>query len=98
MDDGWSAVLRLRALWFNKEDPVDSNSYQPTPASIQRPGYTHRPLALIFAFAVGIPLTIDLAILLAAGTVDRFMWLFVEASSMLLFVGPNNAGFYPGSS
>ena len=43
---------------------------------------------MTFALAVSIPLAVDFAVLLATGTVGRFLWLLEQAASLLLLTWP----------
>ena len=67
---------------------MDVNPYEPSLAPAVLNPSRRLPLALLFSFAIGIPLSADLTALLATGTVSRFMSLTLEAASLLLLAWP----------
>ena len=43
---------------------------------------------MLFALAVGLPLAVDVAVLIATGTIGRFIWLVQQAAPFVIFAWP----------
>lgn len=67
---------------------ADSNPYQSSSLASSTALTQQWPLSTLFALAVGLPLTLDLAVLLATGTTGHFIWLFQQAAPLLVVAWP----------
>jgi hypothetical protein len=67
---------------------VDSNPYQPSPLASSTALTQRWPIRTLFALALGLPLTLDFAVLLATGTTGHFIWLFQQAAPLLVVAWP----------
>ncbi len=67
---------------------MDSNPYQPPSASSSTPVARPWPLSILFAMIAGLPLAIDVAVLLSTGTTGRFIWLLQQAAPIVIVAWP----------
>ena len=67
---------------------MDTNPYIPSSAPNDLSKSGRWSFTVLFALAVGLPLGLDLAILLGTGTLGRFFWLFQQAAPFLVVAWP----------
>ncbi len=81
----------MKRKFASKEMRVDTNPYQPPSVPTPTPLKQHLPLRMSFALTVGLPLAVNVAVLIATGTTGRFIWLFEQAAPVLIVAWPISA-------
>lgn len=80
---------RLRSLPATRRaTPLNANPYQPSSMPNDPKRSIRWPLTVPFALAVGLPLMVEFTVLLAAGRLGHFFWLFQQAAQFLIVAWP----------